>query len=92
MVIIQVHVGRNLVDDMLLDEGFGANIIIEDLKKQLGLPSPKLAPYMLRMANQNLTKLIKNTYTWNSIHCHIYRFAKQCIGWQLFHAPWLTLA
>jgi hypothetical protein len=30
---IQIHVGRNLVDDVLLDEGSGANIIIEDLKK-----------------------------------------------------------
>jgi hypothetical protein len=31
--IIQVHVGRNLVDDVLLNEGSGAKMIIEDLKK-----------------------------------------------------------
>jgi hypothetical protein len=27
MVVIQIHVGRNLADDVLLDEGFSANII-----------------------------------------------------------------
>jgi hypothetical protein len=59
MVIIQVHVGRNLVDDVLLNEGFGANIITEDLKKRLGLPSAKLAPYMLQMADRSLMKPIK---------------------------------
>jgi hypothetical protein len=42
MAVIQVHVGQNLVDDVLLDEGSGANIITEDLRKWLGLPSPKL--------------------------------------------------
>jgi hypothetical protein len=42
MAVIQVRVGQNLVDDVLLDEGSGANIIIEDLRKWLGLPSPKL--------------------------------------------------
>jgi hypothetical protein len=46
MVIIQVHVGKKLVDDMLLDEGFGANIITKDLKKWLGLHSPKISLYM----------------------------------------------
>jgi len=47
MTIIQIHIGQNLVDDVLLSEGFGANIIIEDLRKQLGLPFPKPVPYML---------------------------------------------
>lgn len=47
MTIIQIHIGQNLVDDVLLGEGFGANIIIEDLRKQLGLPFPKPVPYML---------------------------------------------
>jgi hypothetical protein len=47
MVIIEVHVGQNLVDDVLLDKGFGTNIITKDLKKRLGLPFPKPAPYAL---------------------------------------------
>jgi hypothetical protein len=33
MVVIQIHVGRNLVDDVLLGESFGANVITEDLRK-----------------------------------------------------------
>jgi hypothetical protein len=24
---------------------------------------------------------LKNTYTWNSIHCNFHCYAKQCIGW-----------
>jgi hypothetical protein len=47
MAIIQVHVGQKLVDDVLLNRGFSANIITKDLRKWLGLPSPKIAPYML---------------------------------------------
>jgi hypothetical protein len=27
MVIIQVHIGKNIVEDVLLDGGFGINII-----------------------------------------------------------------
>jgi hypothetical protein len=51
MVVIQVHVGWNMVDDVLLDENFGANIITKDLRKWLGLPSSKPTIYMLQMAN-----------------------------------------
>jgi hypothetical protein len=58
MAVIQVHIGQNLVDDVLLGEGSRANIIIEDLKKQLWLPFPKPVPYMLRMADRSLTKLV----------------------------------
>jgi hypothetical protein len=28
MVVIQVHIGRNTIDDVLLDGGYGVNIII----------------------------------------------------------------
>jgi hypothetical protein len=38
--------GKNLVDDVLLDKGFGANIITKDLKKRLGLPSLKPTFYV----------------------------------------------
>jgi hypothetical protein len=31
MAVIPIHVGKNLVKDVLLDGGFGVNIIIEDL-------------------------------------------------------------
>jgi hypothetical protein len=38
MVLIHVHIGKNLVDDELLDGKLGNNIIIEKLKATLGLP------------------------------------------------------
>jgi hypothetical protein len=56
MVVIQVHVGQNLIDDVLLDKGSRTNIIIEDLRKWLGLPFPKPIPYMFQMVDQSLTK------------------------------------
>ncbi len=58
MAISQVHIGKNLVKDVLLDGGFGVNIIINDLWKKLGLPTLKHAFYTLQMANQTLTKLM----------------------------------
>jgi hypothetical protein len=42
--------GKNIVEDVLLDGGLGVNIIIEDLKKKLRLPIPKPTPYTIRMA------------------------------------------
>jgi hypothetical protein len=47
MVIIKIQIGRNTIDDVLLDGGFKVNIIIEQLRARLGLPKPKLAPYNL---------------------------------------------
>jgi hypothetical protein len=32
MVVIQVQVGKNFIDDVLIDGGFGINIIIKNLK------------------------------------------------------------
>jgi len=58
MAVILMHVGKNIVEDVLLDGGLGVNIIIKDLRKKLGLPILKLAPYTLRMPNQTLTKPI----------------------------------
>jgi hypothetical protein len=43
---------------VLLDGGFGVNIITEQLRLRLGLPKPKPAPYNLRMTNQTTTKLM----------------------------------
>jgi hypothetical protein len=58
MAIIPVHVGKNLVEDVLLDGGLGVNIITKDLRKKLGLSIPKPAPYTLRMVDHTLTKPI----------------------------------
>jgi len=44
-------VGKNIVEDVLIDGGAKVNTIIENLKKKLGLPKPKPAPYHLRMTN-----------------------------------------
>ncbi len=43
---------------MLLDGGFGVNIITEQLRLRLGLPKPKPTPYNLKMADQTTTKLV----------------------------------
>jgi hypothetical protein len=58
MAIISVHVGKNIVEDVLLDGGLGVNNITEDLKKKLGLPILKPTPYTFKMVHQTLTKPI----------------------------------
>jgi hypothetical protein len=58
MVVIQVYIGKNTIEDVLLDGGFGVNIIIEQLRLRLGLPKLKPTPYNLRMANQTIIKLV----------------------------------
>jgi len=50
MAIIQVQVGKNIVEDVLLDGGTNVNIITENFITKLGLPKPRPAPYHLRMA------------------------------------------
>ncbi len=56
MAIIQVQIRKNTIEDVLLDGGFGVNIITKQLKLRLGLPKLKPAPYNLKMANQTTTK------------------------------------
>jgi hypothetical protein len=56
MVVIHVQVGKNFIEDVLLDGGSGINIITKNLRVQLGLSKPKLAPYNLHMANQTIAK------------------------------------
>jgi hypothetical protein len=43
MVVIQVQIGKNTIEDVLLDGGFGINIITKQLRLRLrlGLPKPK---------------------------------------------------
>jgi hypothetical protein len=59
IAVIHVHVGGNLVDDVLLDRSLKTNIITKYLRKRLGLPSPKPTRYVLQMTDQSLMKLIK---------------------------------
>jgi hypothetical protein len=47
MVVIPIHVGKNLVEDVLLDGGSGVNIIMEVVKKKFGLSISKPAPIPL---------------------------------------------
>jgi hypothetical protein len=56
MVKIWVQVRKNFIEDVLLDGGYGINIITEKLKVQLGLSKPKHAPHNMCMANQTITK------------------------------------
>jgi hypothetical protein len=49
-----VQVGKNFIDDVLIDVGFGVNIITESLGVQLGLSKPNVLPYNLRMAAQTI--------------------------------------
>jgi hypothetical protein len=51
MVVIQVQVINNFIEDVLLDGGYGINIITKKLRVQLGLSKPNLAPYNLHMTN-----------------------------------------
>jgi hypothetical protein len=54
MAIIQVLIMKNIVEDILKDGGVNVNIIIKNFIKKLGLPKPRLAPYHLKMAYQNM--------------------------------------
>ncbi len=47
---------NNFIEDVLLDGGFGVNIIMKKLRMQLGLTKPKPTPYNLHMANQTIAK------------------------------------
>ncbi len=56
MAMIQVQVGKKFIDDVLIDVRFGVNIIIANLKVQLGLSKLNPTPYNLCMANQTIAK------------------------------------
>ncbi len=58
MADIQVQIGKNIVDDALLDGGSRVNIIIKQFGLKLGLPKPKQAPCNLRMVDKTTTKLV----------------------------------
>jgi hypothetical protein len=56
MAMIQVQVCKNFIDDVLIEGGFGVNIIIENLGVQLGLSKLNIMFYDLRVANQTIAK------------------------------------
>jgi hypothetical protein len=56
--VIQVQVGKNIIDDVLIDGGFGININIENLKIQLSLSKPNPTPYNLHMVDETIAKPI----------------------------------
>ncbi len=61
--------GKNIIEDVLIDGGASVNTIIENLKTKLGLLKPKPTPYHLKMINQNMTRpliIIRNL----KIHIH----------------------
>jgi hypothetical protein len=59
MAIIQVQVGKSTIEDDMLDGGAKVNIITKNLKKKLGLLKPIIAPYHLRMTDQNMTRPLR---------------------------------
>jgi hypothetical protein len=56
MAVIQVQIGKNTIEDVLLDGDFGVNIITKQLRLRLGLSKLKPTPYNLKMANQTTKK------------------------------------
>ena len=56
MPVISIYIGKNIVDDVLLDGGSGVNIITEEERCRLGLPKPSPAPFNLKMANGTIAK------------------------------------
>jgi hypothetical protein len=69
MIVIQVQVGKSIVEVVLLDGGANVNIITKNFRKKLGLPKPRLISYHLKMADQSMTKplrIIRNL----KIHIH----------------------
>jgi hypothetical protein len=61
--MIQVQVGKNFIDDVLINGSFKVNISTKNLKIQLDLSKTNPTPYNLHMANQTIAKpfsLIRN--------------------------------
>jgi hypothetical protein len=50
MVVIQIQVGKNIIENVLLNGRTSVNIT-KNLKTKLGLPKPRLAPYHFRLTD-----------------------------------------
>ncbi len=55
MAIIKLQIGKNTIEDVLLDGGSGINIITKQLRLRFRLPKLKLIPYNLKMLDQTTT-------------------------------------
>jgi hypothetical protein len=51
MVVIQIQVGKSIIEDVLINGRASVNIITENLKTKLNLPKTRPTPYHLKMAN-----------------------------------------
>jgi hypothetical protein len=58
MAIIRVQVGKNIVEDVLLDDKASVNIIIKNPRTKLGLPKPRPTSYHPIMVDQSMTRPI----------------------------------
>jgi hypothetical protein len=75
MTVIQVQIGKNTIEDVLLDGGSRVNIITKQLRLRLGLPKLKPTPYNLKMLDQTTTKLmglIRDLKIYMSLHNYVY--------------------
>jgi len=59
MAVIWVQVGKNIVEDVLINGGASVDIIIKNFITKLGLPKPRQVPYHLRMVDQNMTRPLR---------------------------------
>jgi hypothetical protein len=51
MVVIQVQMGKNIVEDVLIDGRANVNIVTKNLRIKLNLFKPRPIPYHLRMVD-----------------------------------------
>jgi hypothetical protein len=51
MAVIQIQVGKKIVEDVLIDGGTSVNIIIENVITKLVLPKTRPTPYHFKMVD-----------------------------------------
>ncbi len=90
MTIMHVQVGKNFIEDVLLNGGYGVHIITEKLRVQLSISKLIPAPYNLHMAYQTIEKplgLIKDLKfcSWNSLCSDFYYNPKFLVRFKLFY-------
>ena len=56
MPVISLCIGKNVVDDVLLDGGLGVKVITEEERCRLELPKPSPPPFNLKRANGTIAK------------------------------------
>jgi hypothetical protein len=62
-------VGKDIVEDVLINGGTNVNIVIEYFKTKLGLPKQKPVSYHFKMVDQGMTKPLRIIRNIN-IHIH----------------------